>query len=305
MLRLTNARPHAQSLQALLKNDNLPLADRPQVEAQIETYERWIAGMDTLPSDGDGRLAQLVESLNAYKKSVEFGLVFCSDYDFLYRQKGQLKLENTILEEFLPRLFDPALVPGFTHYNDLICGPQSCFAGLAFDSPLLPIKDAVLVKLKDQDFSISRNLRVVISRKSDDETPFEQDIGVPYFAAEIKTNLDKTMFQEGAATANELKKVSPGAKYVLLCEWLDMTPINTALTAMDEVIILRKAKRMASNLRKSFATAKGRRSNADRYERFLDDHPLSLSCFERLIRHLNDSFPVSESESAILERGYF
>ena len=31
-------------------------------------------------------------------------LVFDSEYDFLYRQKGRLKLGDAIPEEFLPRL---------------------------------------------------------------------------------------------------------------------------------------------------------------------------------------------------------
>ena len=83
-------------------------------------------------------------------------------------------------------------------------------------------------------------------------------IPISYFATEIKTNLDKTMFQEAAATAGELKRVSSGSKYVLLCEWFDMTPINTKLTAMDEVIVLRRAKRLGSNQRSNFSTAEGR-----------------------------------------------
>lgn len=57
------------------------------------------------------------------------------------------------------------------------------------------------------------------------------------------------MFQEAAATALDVKTAVPVAKYYLLCEWLDMTPISTATTAIDEVIILRKARRLASDIR--------------------------------------------------------
>ena len=46
------------------------------------------------------------------------------------------------------------------------------------------------------------------------------------------------MFQEAAATALDIKTAIPGAAYYLLCEWLDMTPISTSTTAVDEIIIL-------------------------------------------------------------------
>lgn len=62
-----------------------------------------------------------------------------------------------------------------------------------------------------------------------------------YVLAELKTNLDKTMFQEASATAHDVKQAVPGAKYYLLCDFLDMTPISTATTDIDEILITRKA----------------------------------------------------------------
>lgn len=51
---------------------------------------------------------------------------------------------------------------------------------------------------------------------------------IAYVAAECKTNLDKTMFQEAAATALDVKSAVPGANYYLLCEWLDIwNPIHS------------------------------------------------------------------------------
>lgn len=52
-----------------------------------------------------------------------------------------------------------------------------------------------------------------------------RETNIAYLACECKTNLDKTMFQEASATALDLKSTVPSAKYLLLCEWLDMTPI--------------------------------------------------------------------------------
>ena len=115
------------------------------------------------------------------------------------------------------------------------------------------------------------------------------------------------MFQEAAATASELKRATSGSKYILLCEWLDMTPINTKLTAIDEVIFLRRSKRIGSNIRSDFSTAEGRQGKRDWFNEFLDDHPLSFEGFRRFVWHLNECFPREEhdTEEIVLERGYF
>ncbi|CAJ1787440.1 Bpu10I family restriction endonuclease [Aeromonas veronii] len=308
MVNVVQIRAHGDKLDALARNNKLPAIDRARVEAQIQAYNTWVTSMDALQSEGDELLAELISLLNQYKKSVEFDLIFCSEEDFLYRQKGQLKLDNTILEEFLPRLFDARLIPGFARQNGLECGPRASFAGLSFESPLLALSNGgVYIKRKDQDFSVTRQHKLTITTPSNPDDVFEQDFHVSYFATEIKTNLDKTMFQEAAATAGELKRVSSGSKYVLLCEWLDMTPINTKLTAIDEVIVLRRAKRLGSNQRSAFSTAGGRREKMEWYSNFLDSHPLSLEGFKRLMWHLNECFPAVEhhSEDIVLERGYF
>lgn len=308
MIDVVYVRAHGDKLHALAQNTKLPDSDKPMVEKQLQAYASWVESMDSLTSEGDELLKELVTLLNAYKKTVEFDLIFCSKENFLYRQKGQLKLDNTILEEFLPRLFDARLIPGFARQNGLECGPKASFAGLSFESPLLALSGGgVYIKRKDQDFSVTRRHKMRITTPSNPNDIFEQDFHVSYFATEIKTNLDKTMFQEAAATAGELKRVSSGSKYILLCEWLDMTPINTKLTAMDEVIVLRCAKRIASNQRSEFSTAAGRQEKSQWYSDYLDKHPLSLEGFKRLIWHLNECFPAEEhdSEDIVLERGYF
>jgi hypothetical protein len=163
------------------------------------------------------------------------------------------------------------------------------------------------VKLKDQDFSVNKAHRITITENPPTDDAFTADVSVSYFATEIKTNLDKTMFQEAAATAGELKRAVSGCKYVLLCEYLDMTPINTKLTPIDEVIVLRKAKRLASNVREQFATAKGRQNYRARYVEYLDRCPLRQECFGRFVGHLNECFPTAaeDQEDVVLGRGYF
>lgn len=298
---------HGEKINALLRNPSLPPQDRPRVEAQVERYQQWVAAMNAAQGEGDELLSSLVQMLNEYKRSLDFDLIFCSSQNFLYRQKGQLKLDNTVLEEFLPRLFQQRLVPGFAMQNDLECGPRKSFAGLSFESSVIPLSSGgVYMKKKDQDFSVTRQFNMKISRLSGGDDVYDHNFHVSYFATEIKTNLDKTMFQEAAATAAELKRASPGSRYILLCEWLDMTPISTRLTAMDEVIVLRRAKRLASNVRANFSTAEGRNERRDWYENFVNSHPLSVDGFKRFIAYLKECFPDNnDDDDTVVGRGYF
>jgi len=240
--------------------------------------------LEAIEGTGDRLLAPMVASLNHYKTSIDLDLVFDSENDFLYRQKGQLKLDNTIVEEFLPWLVGRVLgdlIAG----RGLTMGPANCFAQLRFDSDLPGGKSGggMRVRSKDQDFVMARPLFLKASHDREFKDSTQAQTHLAYVAAEIKTNLDKTMFQEAAATANDLKWALPNSRYFLLCEWLDMTPISTSATSIQEVIVLRKAKRLSSNIRRSFSTAAGRRVARDEFREFLARHPFSPNSFERLI----------------------
>ena len=165
----------------------------------------------------------------------------------------------------------------------------------------------MFLKTKDQDFAVSKTHKITISDGSNKGTAFETEFLVSHFATEIKTNLDKTMFQEASQTAAELKRAVPGSRCVLLCEFLDMTPITTKVTSIDEVIVLRKAKRLGSQVRRQYRTAAGRQKGRANYKDFLVSNPLRLECFERFIWHLNECFPEKEedAEDVVLGRGYF
>lgn len=299
---------HGDKLDALLRNNKLPNGDRPKAEEAIHRYQQWKNILRHVGGSPEEILQQMVSSLNDYKRFIELDFIFDSQDDFLYRQKGQLKLDNTILEEFLPFLFDVRLVPGFRRLGDIECGPKNSFAGLSFDSPFLPLTSGgVYIKKKNQDFSVSKQHDISVSSTANARDRFSQTVSVSYFATEIKTNLDKTMFQEASQTANELKQAVSGSKYILLCEWLDMTPINTKLTPIDEVIVLRKAKRLPSNVRSNYSTRAGRGAHRDQYQQFLDQNPLSIDCFNRFLFHLNECFPdeAHDADEVVLDRGYF
>jgi hypothetical protein len=47
---------------------------------------------------------KMVALLNEYRLFLDVEIIFDREADFLYRQKGQTKLDNSVIEEFLPHL---------------------------------------------------------------------------------------------------------------------------------------------------------------------------------------------------------
>lgn len=302
--------PHRSKLISTLKNKSLLLSDRKRVEEALERYDNWLDCLKNINSHGVDLLRKMVTLLNEYKRFIEIDLIFDSENDFLYRQKGQLKIDNTILEEFLPFLIDPRLITGLSVFGDITIGPQKSYSGLSFTFVHQSLHSgSVEFKFKDQDFIVGKRYftKISTSRSFEPISTIDTDINVAYFAAEIKTNLDKTMFQEASATAKELKQSVSGAKYVVICEWLDMSPISTKVTEIDEILILRKGKRLPSNIRDNFSTHSGRKNHRDRYIEYLDSHPLSVDVFTRILKHLNEVFPETTEidESDVLSKGFF
>ena len=297
--------PHGDKLRALLENDKLPESDQPRVHGAIEKYRAWIRELEGL--QGQQSVEPLVASLNRYKKFIDLELIYDSSEDFLYRQKGQLKLDNTVLEEFLPRLVGDRFSERIEE-RGLIIGPASALAQLRFDSDLRSDSAGgdMRVRTKDHDFAVARPLFLQASHHEDFSNALGERTQLAYIAAEIKTNLDKTMFQETSATAQDLKVVIPSSRYFLLCEWLDMTPISTDLTAIEEVIVLRRARRLAADLRGQFASAAGRVEKRDAFERHLNQHPLDPSMFQRFLSRVERLLGSDgENERDALERGWF
>ena len=187
--------PHLERLKAALANAKLPGADRPCVEAAIERYKQWIQEMQRVSGAAGEYLAEMVRLLGAYKNYIDLELIFDSKEDFLYRQKGQLKLDNSITEEVLPWLINPTLVPELP--KDIRIGPSKCFSSVYFTSRMdvLTVGGGLHVRTKDQDFALSRPLFIRTSHLRGFEDAAEQETFLGYVTAEIKTNLDKTMFQ--------------------------------------------------------------------------------------------------------------
>jgi hypothetical protein len=300
--------PHPEKLTAAHENDKLPACDKPRIENAIDHYREWIRALDAVTGQTpEERLGKLVTLLNEYRRWVDVELIFDSEDNFLYRQKGQLKLDNSIIEEFLPRLIHPSILPEIGGF-DVAVGPAKCFSALYFESSLdVPQPGGgMTIRTKAQDFAISRRVYLQAAHASDFKDAITKDTYIAYVVSECKTNLDKTMFQEASATAHDVKSAVSGARYYLLCEWLDMAPISTAATDVDEVIILRKAKRLGSNVRANFGSVSGRRDNRDKYVKHLTDNPLHLEMFQRFLGHvrglLKSEAPV---ERDVLSKGFF
>ena len=230
--------PHLDKLSALLKNPRLPEADRSRVEETIQRYYGWIKELTGIQGRQKGNVQQLVDATNRYKEFIELDLIFDSPEDFLYRQKGQLKLDNTILQEFLPHLLEKALDLGA---SGLELGPKKTFSGLSFMStlPNLGTGGHPVLRTKNQDFTLSKRLYVMTSFDKDfnDADRIESNLG--YVCVECKTNLDKTMFQEAVATSRDLKTAVPASLYFLVSDFLDMTPVSIMSTHIDDVLIVR------------------------------------------------------------------
>lgn len=89
-------------------------------------------------------------------------------------------------------------------------------------------------------------------------------------------------------------------------EFLDMTPISTLTTDIDEVLVLRKAKRLSASVRSSFAIWEDRQDKLIFYKNFLLKHPYDIELFVRFYKNILAMFSnTMGDESEILNRGFF
>lgn len=85
--------PHLDKLNAVLENRRLPAIEKSRVQEALQRYRGWIADLERVKGGQRGAVQRLVDATNRYKLSIELDLIFDSPGEFLYRQKGQLKLD--------------------------------------------------------------------------------------------------------------------------------------------------------------------------------------------------------------------
>ena len=297
--------PHMDKLKALLRNPRLPSADKPRVEEAVLRYNDWISELQSIKPGGKNSVRQLVEATNRYKTFIELDLIFDSPENFLYRQKGQPKLDNTILEEFLPQLVYRSLQLDNQTFE---YGPRNTFAGLSFTSSIVDSGRGGHPRLrtKDQDFVLGKRLYMMTSFDKDfaQSEVIESHLG--YVCVECKTNLDKTMFQEAVATSRDLKIAVPSSLYFLVCEFLDMTPMSITSTQIDDVLVVRKTKRMSSNIRQEYRSAEARKKHRQAYVEFLESAKYYADVFQRMIDKIQSMVEETDPETdKVLKQGHF
>ena len=85
-----------------------------------------------------------------------------------------------------------------------------------------------------------------------------------------------------------------------------MTPISTTPTDIDEVLLLRKAKRIGSQVRRHYATYQGRQQGREEYARYLSENPFSPEVFARFVSHITVALTDTDlDEGNVLNGGYF
>lgn len=241
--------PHLNKLVAAIGNPKASAPDRTLLKKIKVRHTKWVSELEETidGEDPEARVIRQSQLLNDYKYFVEVECVARQGSAWLRRQKGQLKLDNSIIEEFLVHLVHPATLPGFDRLDELIVGPRQAFMSMSFAPESLgDLLDSphVIIKQKDQDFAMGAELHYAIGSKPDLTNAETGSFVLAVLASECKVNLDKTMFQEAAGTATRLKQGCPMARYYLIAEFLDMTPEDPRLTDIDNVFLLRGCRRL-------------------------------------------------------------
>ncbi len=252
--------PHKDKLLAAIENPKCSTEDIELLKEALARYEQWAKSVSQVKSSGKQRVVELTKLLNQYKDFLEVELLAKSESSFLIRQKGQLKLDSSVIEEFLIQLVDKRILEGLPDF-ELEIGPQTAFMSLAFTPTNLSAlggKPPVEVKEKDADFALGKTIYFKFSPDPDfdAEKTSQGKLVLAVLAAECKVNLDKTMFQEATGTAARLKQGCPMSRYYLIVEYLDMEPEDCRLTAIDNVFLVRHAKRLPFGKRNKYAEVK-------------------------------------------------
>jgi len=266
-------------------------------EKVLPLYEKWkqinleITGLD------EKSIIERVKWLNWYKDELELNIAAeCGVHPYFGEGEtfsAQTKIFSSVLEEFLYYLFKDMIPQGAR------IGKGSAFAELVITprnfKELVEGRPTVSVKSKDLDFLLGADLTFIIRPTAQSLDKFLSNtsitLTIPAVAVECKTNIDKTMLNEAAGTAEFLKKGNPYVLYIVLAEYLDFTiRENPRLTKIDQIYILRKMKRPAV----------GQRTLEFFKKRKPIQHDLILHFFNLVREHLGRTW--WDPESAV-ERG--
>ena len=290
---------HKEKLEAAIHNPQAR-QDLEILKEAMSAYTTWVGNLKSINETGDGYLREALRLLNEYKDYLEVELIARKGSDFLKRQKGQMKLDNSVIEEFLPYLVTPKLLNNLPSNYELETGSQTSFMSLSFCPSSIRTLDrpAVIIKEKDQDFTIGKSIYYKFSSDQNFSASHTIDgrLFLAVLAVECKVNYDKTMFQECAGTAFRLKQGCPISKYYALIEYLDMQPEDTRLTSIDNVFLLRKTKRLPYEKRSVYEEVKAQHR----------DNPINLNVMEAFVKEVQHFIDATWYDpNMALQRGSF
>lgn len=230
---------HGDNIETKLKSEKKP-TNRDHLQEIQQRYKAFRQEIDGLKSDRTAAtIKKLVKSLNTYKDFV--------DQAKYRKEKGnangftsQSKLHSTVLEEFMYHLLSriPALTGKHLEY-----GPTNAYSNLYFapaDLQTFETKSGLTINTKDQDFAISKKVRLstVLSPAGESE---KRDIHVPVVSIECKTYLDKTMYEGSVATAEKIKRGNPYSLFLIVTETYEVSSdVDPAYSEIDQIYVLRK-----------------------------------------------------------------
>lgn len=183
--------PHRDKLAAAIENPK-SRGDIPLLREAFQEYERWLQKISHLRSTGKQRVLDATRLLNEYKDTLEVELIAARGSDFLKRQKGQLKIDNSVLEEFLIHLVDPEVITGLPPFA-LEIGPHTAFMTFSFRPASinsLAQRPEIVVKSKDQDFTIGKTIHYRLSPEATFPLPQTEqgELFLSVLSAEVKVN---------------------------------------------------------------------------------------------------------------------
>ena len=85
-----------------------------------------------------------------------------------------------------------------------------------------------------------------------------------------------------------------------------MTPVSITSTQIDDVLIVRKAKRMSSSVRQEYRSADERQKHRQEYVEFLDSSQFYPDVFQRVVDKIQALIDDTTPETnRVLDQGHF
>ncbi|TAD78157.1 MAG: Bpu10I family restriction endonuclease [Oscillatoriales cyanobacterium] len=227
---------------------NDPDSRRYLAEIRAE-YDAWkkandeLRGPTSVICDDDFQIIESrVQLLNQYKD-------FLDQQHYAEKFDSRSNLHSSVLEEFMYYLFrdlvfgisEHALIGKSNSFKDIFFRAESCLDML--------IAPRAFVETKNHDFAIGVSIIARMQCEGSD-IPEDHNWDLPAVAIECKTYLDKTMLQDVATAAEQLKQKNPNALYIVVAEWLKLTEsVNLKKYKIDQIYVLRKQKNTDRGLR--------------------------------------------------------